>query len=169
MESTGFSEVIGSWKIIAISRPRTRRISSSESVRRSRPLKVTFPPTIWPAGCETSRMIESALTLLPQPDSPTSATVSPSFTSHETSSAARLERANRHQLELRATDLDGLLPPEHRARIVWDFVEGLDLGPLYRAIRAVEGGAGRPAIDPAILTALWLYATLDGVGSARAL
>jgi len=83
--------------------------------------------------------------------------------------APRLERANRHQLELRATDLDGLLPPEHRARIVWDFVEGLDLGPLYRAIRAVEGGAGRPAIDPAILTALWLYATLDGVGSARAL
>jgi len=72
-------------------------------------------------------------------------------------------------LELRATDLDGLLPPEHRARIVWDFVEGLDLGPLYDAIRAVEGGAGRPAIDPAILTALWLYATLDGVGSARAL
>lgn len=81
----------------------------------------------------------------------------------------RVERPNRQQLELRATDLDGLLPQDHRARLVWDFVAGLDLTPLYDAIRAVEGHAGRPAIDPAILTALWLYATLDGVGSARAL
>jgi len=81
----------------------------------------------------------------------------------------RVERPNRAQLELRSVDLDGLLPADHRARLVWDFVEGLDLAPLYAAIRAVEGGAGRPAIDPAILTALWLYATLEGVGSARAL
>jgi len=81
----------------------------------------------------------------------------------------RVERPNRAQLELRPVDLDGLLPADHRARLVWDFVEGLDLSPLYAAIRAVEGSAGRPAIDPAILTALWLYATLEGVGSARAL
>src|SRR5712692_10732937 len=81
----------------------------------------------------------------------------------------RVQRPNREQLELRSVDLDGLLPPDHRARLVWEFVEGLDLAPLYAAILAVEGGAGRPAIDPAILTALWLYATLDGVGSARAL
>jgi transposase len=81
----------------------------------------------------------------------------------------RVERPNRAQLELRSVDLDGLLPADHRARLVWDFVEGLDLSPLYAAIRAVEGSAGRPAIDPAILTALWLYATLEGVGSARAL
>ena len=83
--------------------------------------------------------------------------------------APRVERPNRAQLELRSVDLDGLLPADHRARLVWDFVEGLDLSPLYAAIRAVDGGAGRPAIDPAILTALWLYATLEGVGSARAL
>src|SRR2546425_9126636 len=81
----------------------------------------------------------------------------------------RVQRPNREQLELRSVDLDGLLPPDHRARLVWEFVEGLDLAPLYAAIRAVEGGAGRPAIDPAILTALWLYATLEAVGSARAL
>jgi transposase len=83
--------------------------------------------------------------------------------------APRVERPNRAQIELRSVDLDGVLPADHRARVVWDFVEGLDLTPLYQAIRAVEGGAGRPAIDPAILTALWLYATLEGVGSARAL
>jgi len=81
----------------------------------------------------------------------------------------RLQRPNRGQLELRSVDLDGLLPADHRARLVWAFTEGLDLGQLYARIRAVEGHPGRPAIDPAILTALWLYATLEGVGSARAL
>lgn len=81
----------------------------------------------------------------------------------------RLQRPNRSQLELRSVDLDGLLPADHRARLVWEFVEGLDLGPLYERIRATEGEPGRPPIDPAILTALWLYATIEGVGSARAL
>ena len=81
----------------------------------------------------------------------------------------RVQRPDRTQLELRPVDLESLLPADHRARIVWDFVQGLDLSVLYGEIRAVEGGAGRPAIDPAILMALWLYATLDGVGSARAL
>jgi transposase len=80
----------------------------------------------------------------------------------------RLQRPNREQVELRPVDLEGLLPADHRARIVWDFVEGLDLTPLYAAIKAVEGHAGRPPIDPAILLALWLYATVEGVGSARA-
>jgi transposase len=64
--------------------------------------------------------------------------------------------------------LDQLLPNDHRARLVWRFVEGLDLRALYERIAAVEGEPGRPAIDPQILLALWLYATLEGVGSARA-
>jgi len=79
----------------------------------------------------------------------------------------RVQRPNRAQVELRPVDLEGLLPPDHRARIVWEFVEGLDLAPLYAEIKAVEGHAGRPPIDPAILMALWLYATVEGVGSAR--
>ena len=66
-------------------------------------------------------------------------------------------------------DLDSLLPADHRARAVWLFVERLDLSGLYAQIRAVEGGAGRGPIDPKILLALWLYATVEGVGSARAL
>ena len=82
---------------------------------------------------------------------------------------ARIQRARRDQLEMRAVDLESLIPPEHRARIVWAFVEGLDLGPLYAKFKAVEGEPGRAGIDPAILMALWLYATLEGVGSARAL
>jgi len=66
-------------------------------------------------------------------------------------------------------DLDGLIPTDHRVRAVWDFAEGLDLSGLYARIRAVEGHAGRSPIDPKILLALWLYATTEGIGSARAL
>jgi transposase len=83
--------------------------------------------------------------------------------------APRLETANRSQIELTPTDLESLLPPGHAARLVWRFVEGLDLQAFYDRIAAREGRAGRPAIDPKILIALWLYATIDGVGSAREL
>lgn len=65
--------------------------------------------------------------------------------------------------------LENLLDTDHQARIIWGFVTGLDLTPLDQLIRSVEGGPGAPATDPRILTALWLYATLEGVGSARAL
>jgi len=82
---------------------------------------------------------------------------------------ARVLRARRDQLELRVLDLESLLPADHRARAVWAFVEGLDLGPLYAEYKAVEAHPGRPSIDPQIMMALWLYATLEGVGSARAL
>ena len=65
--------------------------------------------------------------------------------------------------------LEDLLDADHQARLVWDFVVQLDLSPLYERIRAVAGGPGAPATDPRLLTGLWLYATLEGVGSARAL
>jgi len=81
----------------------------------------------------------------------------------------RLQRPQRGQVMLRPTDLEGLLPADHRAREVWAFVDGLDRTAFEEQIRAVEGHAGRPPIDPAILLSLWLYATLEGVGSARAL
>ena len=82
---------------------------------------------------------------------------------------ARVIKADRSQLRWDMIDLDGLLPGDHRARVVWRFVEGLDLSPLYAEIGSREGAAGRPASDPAVLLALWLYATVEGVGSAREL
>jgi transposase len=60
-----------------------------------------------------------------------------------------------------------MLPEEHPARAVWDYVERLDLGKFYEVIRSREGSAGRPANDPKVYLALWIYAMLDGVGSAR--
>jgi len=82
---------------------------------------------------------------------------------------ARFLRADRQQTRWDFVDLEGLLPNDHRARIVVGFVEGLDLSALYAAIKAREGEPGRPPPDPAILMALWLYATVEGVGSARQL
>jgi len=82
-------------------------------------------------------------------------------------SPVRYETANRRQVELVPTDLEALLPPGHAARLVWRFTEGLDLSAFYAQIKAREGRAGRSPIDPQILIALWLYATIDGVGSAR--
>ena len=90
-----------------------------------------------------------------------------SVPSSEWSGRARVQRAYRDQVEMQVLALDALLADDHAARLVWEYVEGLDLTPLYEEIRAVEGWAGRDAIDPKILLALWLYATLDGVGSAR--
>lgn len=81
--------------------------------------------------------------------------------------APRVLLAERNQIELRAVDLEATISLDHPARNVWAFVERLDLSALYGAIGSVEGRAGRAAIDPKILLALWLYATVDAVGSAR--
>lgn len=81
----------------------------------------------------------------------------------------RLATAERTQVEWQMACLDELLPEDHRARQVWDYVETLDLSRLYAAIESEEGRAGRAGIDPAILMTLWLYATLEDVGSARQL
>ena len=77
--------------------------------------------------------------------------------------------ADRRQLAWRTCDLESLLPPDHRARLIWSAVEKLDLSKFYEPIAARENEPGRPAIDPKILVGLWLYATSEGVGSAREL
>lgn len=82
---------------------------------------------------------------------------------------ARYLEADRSQPSWDLLDLEALLPVDHRARLVWGFAQSLDLTVFYAAIRARAGHAGRPPADPRVLLALWLYATLEGVGSAREL
>jgi transposase len=82
-------------------------------------------------------------------------------------SLPRLRIAERRQVELRAVTLDDLVPDDHRVRLVWRFVEELDLTALHATIKAVEGQPGHPPPDPRILVALWLFATIEGIGSAR--
>ena len=81
----------------------------------------------------------------------------------------RLRLPYRNQVECHWLSLDQLLEAEHQARVVWAAVCALDLGRWLGEIRAVEGSVGRDATDPRLLVALWVYATLDGVGSAREL
>jgi transposase len=79
----------------------------------------------------------------------------------------KLRTAERRQVEMHVAALDDLIPRDHRVRLVWSFVEVLEISVLLQRLRSFEGATGAPATDPRILLALWLFATLDGVGSAR--
>jgi transposase len=65
--------------------------------------------------------------------------------------------------------LDALLPPDHPARAIWAFLERLDLSAFYGSLKVVADRPGRPASDPRVLLALWIFATVQGVGKARQL
>jgi hypothetical protein len=78
-------------------------------------------------------------------------------------SDARVIRPDRSQTRWDYIDLEALLPSDHRGRIVWSFVESLNLSELSASIKSREGEAGRLATDPAVLLALWLYVTAEGL------
>lgn len=107
-------------------------------------------------------MIQPSLPNLPEP-------VEPPAPPPTTAAVARLRRPVRNQIEWVERDLDSLLPEDHPARAVWGLLEGLDLEAFYAGIRAVLDRPGHPATDPQVLLALWLYATIDGVSTAREL
>ncbi len=85
------------------------------------------------------------------------------------SDGPRVLRPDREQLYWDQVDLESQIAGDHLARVIWAFVEGLDLSALYGAIRSRDEVAGRPSADPKVLLAVWLYATAEGIGSARAL
>jgi transposase len=93
----------------------------------------------------------------------------PTLDAPENGDARRLRTVDRRQLVISTRCLNDLLPPEHEARLIWQYVCTLNLRPLLARIQAVPGGCGRNATDPRILIALWLYATVEGIGSARQL
>ena len=80
---------------------------------------------------------------------------------------ARFQPINRQQMVFRAVDVEQLLEPEHLARAIWEMTGRLDLTAYAAEVRAVEGEAGRPPIDPRLLIALWVYAYSEKVSSAR--
>jgi transposase len=82
--------------------------------------------------------------------------------------APRLRVPERDQIALRAMDIDSLIGEDHLARVIWAYVDGLDLSELENRIKARGDRPGHPATSPRLLLALWLYATSQGVGSARA-
>src|ERR1700720_1118942 len=83
--------------------------------------------------------------------------------------APRLREPQRDQIALRAVDIESLIGEDHPLRLIWSYSEGLDLSELENRIKSRGDRPGHPATSPRLLLALWLYATSEGVGSARAL
>lgn len=80
---------------------------------------------------------------------------------------ARVKRPDRRQSIFRPQTFDELITPDHRARGIVKFVDQMDLEPFYASIKSRGCDPGRPATDPSMLIALWLFATSEGIGSAR--
>ena len=87
----------------------------------------------------------------------------------EDDGAARVRVPDRSQMVMVTYDVDALIGPEHPARAMWELLGRMDLSGLYEAIKARGSRPGRAATDPKLLLCLWLYATSEGVGSARQL
>src|SRR5882672_11452034 len=76
--------------------------------------------------------------------------------------APRLREPQRDQIALRAVDIENLIGEDHSVRLIWSYVEGLDLSELENRIKARGDRPGHPATSPRLLLALWLYATGEG-------
>src|SRR5437899_7725544 len=85
---SGLSEVRGSWKIIPIRLPLTRRNSSGGRLSMRRPDRRISPPEMRPGG-SIRPITDNPVTDLPAPDSPTTPNTSPLAISNETPSMAR--------------------------------------------------------------------------------
>ena len=79
----------------------------------------------------------------------------------------RLRRPDRNQGLMQTCWLDDVLPADPQARTIWAVVEKLDLSRFVEALQARGSDPGRSATDPRLLVALWLYATVEGMGSGR--
>lgn len=107
-------------------------------------------------------MLQPSLITLPEPVEPPARRPTPR-------ALARLRRPVRNQVEWIERDLDSLLALDHPARVIWDLLDRMDLDAFYADIKAVVDQPGHPATDPQVLLALWVFATVDGVATARQL
>jgi transposase len=88
---------------------------------------------------------------------------------HPDVTGVRLRVPDRSQVAMNFQCADDLIPADHPARAVWRVVDAMDLSDFLAPVKARDGVRGRDATDPRLLVALWLYATVRGVGSAREL
>ena len=65
--------------------------------------------------------------------------------------------------------LEGLLPPEHLARFVWQVLSSLDFSEVETCYPAAQGGPGRAPYHPRLLAALWVYGMTQGLETAAAI
>src|SRR5437588_286052 len=103
--------------------------------------------------------------LLELPEKPES--TGKSKTETEAKGPVRLRQPQRQQFTMMVQCFDDLIGEDHPVRMVIAVVEQLDVQEFCVPIQAREGVAGRDATDPRLLIALWLYACIRGIGSAR--
>ena len=77
---------------------------------------------------------------------------------------------SREQMWMLPPTLDELLPPDHRARFVAEFVDALDReGWAELGVEMAGEPLGAPAYHPRALLCVWLYGFMTGVRSCRKL
>lgn len=79
----------------------------------------------------------------------------------------RVRSPVRNQIEFVNLSLDDLIPEDHQVRNIWYYINQMDLSLFFNKILSTSCNPGRPATDPKILLALWIYAIVEGIGSAR--
>ncbi len=79
----------------------------------------------------------------------------------------RRKRVNRNPRLLRPVDGEQRVEADPPVRAIWERLGSLDRSRFQEPLGAVEGGAGRPAWDPHLRISLWVYASSEGVSSAR--
>lgn len=79
----------------------------------------------------------------------------------------RLKSPVRNQIEITSSCMDDLIPEDHQVRNIWNYIDQMDLSIITKKVQSTESSPGRPAIDPKILLSLWVYAIVEGIGSAR--
>ncbi len=77
-----------------------------------------------------------------------------------------VRRPQRGEVRQHIAALDDLVPLEHPIRAVWAFAEALDLKVIGQGDKSAAPSA---PVEPALMVALWLWATAEGIGSARQL
>jgi transposase len=79
---------------------------------------------------------------------------------------ALIVRPQRTQVSHVPSCLDDHVPTDHPVRAIWDVIAGLDLTTLEARVESNARQGGRPATDPHVLLALWVYAISQGEGRA---
>lgn len=79
---------------------------------------------------------------------------------------ALIVRPERTQRDLVPASLDERLDATHGARAVWSVIASLNLNGLEAQVESNRRQGGRPASDPHVLLALWIYGMSQGEGQA---
>jgi transposase len=112
---------------------------------------------------ERSRLLGEDLEAFRRGDSPTKTE------NGERTAAKRFRAIERDQMVIRPVDVEKLVEADHKVRAIWAMVSQLDMSRMEAEIKAVEGGKGRSAYDPRLLSAIWIYGYSEGINSAREL